>query len=83
VSYAVTWSERAVSSGSRYLADDADGLAQVMAATDLLADDPRPAGSFPYGSEDLRRIRIGRYRVLYEIYKHDQTIMVLHVGRIA
>jgi mRNA interferase RelE/StbE len=83
VSHAVTWSERAVSSGSRYLADDAGGLAQVMTATDLLADDPRPAGSFPYGSEDLRRIRVGRYRVLYEINATDQTIAVLHVGRIS
>jgi mRNA interferase RelE/StbE len=53
-----------------------------MTATDLLADGPRPAGSFPYGSEDLRRIRVGRYRVLYEIYPADQVIMVLHVGRV-
>lgn len=83
MTYSVTWSERAVSSGSRYLADDATGLAQVMTATDLLADDPRPTGSFPYGSEDLRRIRVGRYRVLYEIYPADQIIVVLHVGRLA
>ncbi|MBD2898404.1 hypothetical protein amrb99_73740 [Actinomadura sp. RB99] len=83
MTYSVTWSERAVSSGSRYLSDDAEGLAQVMTATDLLADNPRPDGSFPYGSEDLRRIRVGRYRVLYEIYPEDQAIMVLHVGRVA
>jgi mRNA interferase RelE/StbE len=83
VSYTVTWSERAVSTGSRYLADDPEGLAQVMKATDLLADGPRPAGSFPYGSEDLRRIRVGWYRILYEIYPADKTIMILHVGRVA
>ncbi|WP_433247155.1 type II toxin-antitoxin system RelE family toxin [Actinomadura nitritigenes] len=83
MTYSVTWSERAVSSGSRYLSDDAEGLAQVMTATDLLADDPHPEGSFPYGSEDLRRIRVGRYRVLYEIYPEAQAIMVLHVGRVA
>jgi mRNA interferase RelE/StbE len=82
MTYNVTWSERAVSSGSRYLADDVAGLAQVMAATDLLADDPRPAGSFPYGSEELRRIRVGRYRVLYELHSADQVIVVLHVGRV-
>jgi len=36
-------------------------------AIDRLADNPRPAGSFPYGSPDLRRLRVGRYWVLYEI----------------
>ncbi|GAA2086043.1 type II toxin-antitoxin system RelE family toxin [Actinomadura alba] len=83
MSYAITWSERATSTGSRYLADDAAGLAQVLDATDMLADDPRPVGSFPYGSEDLRRSHVGRYRVLYEIYPAEQAIMILHVGRIA
>jgi mRNA interferase RelE/StbE len=83
VSYTVIWSERATLTGSRYLVDDAAGLGQVLDATDLLADSPRPAGSFSYGSEDLRRIRIGRYRVLYEIYPADHTIMILHVSRIA
>lgn len=83
MTYRVTWTERAVATGSRFLADDAEALAQVMAATDLLANDPRPTGSFPYGSENLRRIRVGRYRVLYEIDPADQTIMVLHVSRIA
>jgi mRNA interferase RelE/StbE len=83
MTYSVTWTERAVSTGSRFLSDDAEALAQVMAATDLLTNDPRPADSFPYGSEDLRRIRVGRYRVLYEIYPADQAIMVLHVSRVA
>jgi mRNA interferase RelE/StbE len=83
MSYAVTWSERATSAGSRYLADDPKGLAQVLDATDLLADDPRPTGAFPYGSDDLLRLRIGRYRVLYEIDVVAQSITVLHVGRLA
>jgi mRNA interferase RelE/StbE len=83
VSYEVTWSERATSTGSRYLADDAAGLAQVLDATDLLAADPRPYGSFPYGSEDLRRIHVGRYRVLYEIHPAERRIVILHVARIA
>jgi mRNA interferase RelE/StbE len=83
MSYAVTWSERATSAGSRYLADDPEGLAQVLDATDLLADDPRPIGTFPYGSDDLLRLRIGRYRVLHEIDVVAQSITVLHVGRLA
>jgi mRNA interferase RelE/StbE len=83
LSYAVGWSERATFLGSRFLADDPAGLAQVLDAADLLVGDPRPAGSFPYGSQDLRRVHVGPYRVLYEIYPAEQTITVLHIARIA
>jgi mRNA interferase RelE/StbE len=48
----------------RYM-DDPAGLAGVLEAIDALAEDPRPAGSFHRG--DYHRLRIGRYRVLYEI----------------
>jgi hypothetical protein len=51
--------------------------------SDRLADDPRPLGAFPYGSADLLRIRVGRYRILYEIDPEAQSIAILHVGRIA
>jgi mRNA interferase RelE/StbE len=50
----------------------------VLDAVDRLAEDPRPAGSFPYGSSDLRRLRAGRYRVLYEV-----TGDVVSIGQIA
>ena len=83
MSYSVTWSERAVSAGSSFLADDREGLAQVLHAADRLADDPRPSGAFPYGSPDLLRIRVGRYRILYEIDQAAESITVLHVGRVA
>jgi mRNA interferase RelE/StbE len=83
VSYSVTWSESAISAGTRFLADDPDGLARVLDTTDLLADNPRPSGAFPYGSPDLLRIRVGRYRILYEIDVPAQSITVLNVGRVA
>jgi hypothetical protein len=37
----------------------------MLDAVARLADGPRPAGSFPYGSPDRRRLRVGRYRVMY------------------
>jgi mRNA interferase RelE/StbE len=83
VSYTITWSERAISIGSRFLADDQQGLAHVMDAIDRLAGDPRPGSSVPYGSEDLRRLRADRYRVLYEIDAANETIMILHLARVA
>ena len=44
-----------------------------------LADEPRPAGSFPYGSPDRRRLRIGHYRVIYDITA--EVVSVWHLGR--
>jgi mRNA interferase RelE/StbE len=83
VSHSVTWSEQAISAGSRFLADDPEGLAQVLDATDRLADNPHPAGAFPYGSDDLLRIRVGSYRILYEIDPPTPSITILHMGRVA
>ncbi len=55
----VGYDERAISQAAAFL-DDPQGMRAVLDAIDRLADDPRPAGSFPYGSPDLRRLRVGR-----------------------
>ncbi|MFJ5546481.1 type II toxin-antitoxin system RelE/ParE family toxin [Streptomyces sp. NPDC093225] len=68
--------------GGPLLKDDPDGLRQLMDAVDLLANQPRPEGTTPYGSPDLRRMHVGRYRVLYEITEATVTIMVIHVDRL-
>jgi hypothetical protein len=36
--------------------DDPEGLREMLDVVDRLAEDPRPAGSFPRGSPDLRRM---------------------------
>jgi mRNA interferase RelE/StbE len=59
--------------------DDPPGIRAVPDAIDRLADDPRLAGSFPYGSPDLRRLRVGRYRILYEIT--EDTVAIRHIAR--
>jgi len=51
----------------------------MLDAVARLANDPGPAGSFPYGSPDRRRLRIGRYRVMYDITA--ETVSVWHLGR--
>ncbi|MFF8772713.1 type II toxin-antitoxin system RelE/ParE family toxin [Kitasatospora sp. NPDC015120] len=83
MTYRISWDEPAINAAARFLKDDADGLRQVMDAVDLLALNPRPAGSAAYGSPDLRRIHIGLYRVMYEISEQTVTIVVIHLGRIA
>jgi hypothetical protein len=60
VSLRVDYDERAISQAAAFL-DDPQGIRAVLDAIDWLADDPRPTGSFPYGSPDLRRLRVGRY----------------------
>jgi mRNA interferase RelE/StbE len=40
-----------------------------------LADDPRPAGCKKLSGRPAWRLRIGTYRVIYEV--HDQKLLVL------
>lgn len=75
----VVWSERALNSAASFLVDDPQGLRQLLDAVDRLADEPRPENSVEYGSPELRRLRIGRYRVLYEI---SDALTIIHVGRL-
>ena len=78
MSLGIEYDERAISQAAAFL-DDPGGIREVLDAIDRLADDPRPPGSFPYGSPDLRRLRIGRYRVLYEIT--EEAVTIRHIAR--
>ena len=78
MSLRVDYDERAISQATALL-DDPQGIRAVLDAIDRLADDPRPSGSFPYGSPDLRRLRVGLYLVLYEIT--DEAVAVRHIAR--
>jgi mRNA interferase RelE/StbE len=79
VSLRVIYEEKAIDQAAGFLADDPAGLGAVLDAVDRLAGEPRPAESFPYGSPDLRRLRVGRYRVMYEI-KGD-VVSIWHIAR--
>ena len=81
MTYTIDWEPPAVAAASRYLDADPDGLRVLMAAIDQLAADPRPGDSFPFGSADLRRLRVGRYRVLYQIAEATREILITHLGR--
>lgn len=78
MSLRIDYDERAISQAAAFL-DDSQGIRAVLDAIDRLADDPRPAGSFPYGSPDLRRLRVGRYRVLYEVT--EDAVAIRHIAR--
>jgi len=79
VTLRVEYDEQAINQATGFL-DDPQGMRAALNAIDQLAGDPRPAGSFPYGSPDLRRLRVGRYRILYEIT--NDTVAIRHIARV-
>ncbi|MBO4258036.1 type II toxin-antitoxin system RelE family toxin [Streptomyces griseorubiginosus] len=83
MAYEIVWEPRATNAAARFLKEDRAGLAAVYEAVDALADQPRPPGSIPYGSPDLRRLHVGDYRVLYVIDDDVIHILVTHLGRTA
>jgi hypothetical protein len=60
----IIWSEIAQATFVRFMADQA-GMMAVNRAVEALADDPAPPGAFVRGA--YRRLRVGPYRVLYEV----------------
>ena len=80
--YQITWSVPALDRAAGFLRDDADGVAAVMDTVDELADNPHPDDSLGLGSDDLRRMQVGRYRIMYEIEHEAAAIAVVHLGRL-
>jgi mRNA interferase RelE/StbE len=82
VTYRVGWSVPALDRAAGFLRADPKGLSTLMGGIDDLAADPRPDASTVLGSDLLRRLRIGRYRVMYEVDDHAATVTVIHLGRV-
>jgi mRNA interferase RelE/StbE len=54
---------------------------RVATAIDRLAREPRPAGSTKLrGSDDIWRVRVGKYRVLYQVADAVLLILVIRIG---
>ena len=79
--YQLVWEPPAINAAARFLGDDAPRLRRLIAAVDDLAVQPRLTESFAFGSPDVRRIRVGRYRCLYQVSDQDQTVVITHLGR--
>jgi mRNA interferase RelE/StbE len=57
---------------------DRDTQRRVLRLLEVLAQEPRPAGVVKMaGDDNLWRVRLGDYRVVYEI--HDRQLIVLVV----
>jgi mRNA interferase RelE/StbE len=79
LSFEIIFEERAISRAADFLTDDPTGVRALLDVIDALAEEPRPPGSIPFGSPDVRRLRMDRYRVVYEI--RANMIVVGHIGR--
>ncbi len=54
--------------------------ARVLAAIQSLADTPRPSGCVKLTNSELWRIRVGQYRVIYQIKDAALVVVVIKVG---
>jgi mRNA interferase RelE/StbE len=57
-----------------------DAYPLVRDAIFALADNPRPPGCIKLRNREGWRIRIGDYRVIYEISDENLIVIILHVG---
>ncbi|HUF33956.1 MAG TPA: type II toxin-antitoxin system RelE/ParE family toxin [Acidimicrobiales bacterium] len=54
---------------------------RIRAAIDLLADEPRPPGCVALkGEERAYRVRVGDYRIIYEVHDRRLVVLVVSVG---
>ena len=53
---------------------------KIIKAIESLADEPHPAGSKKLSGREAWRMRIGNYRVIYEINNDRLTILIVKVG---
>ncbi|MEE9201997.1 MAG: type II toxin-antitoxin system RelE/ParE family toxin [Dehalococcoidia bacterium] len=53
---------------------------RVKEAVRKLAGEPRPPGCRKLAGREGWRIRVGDYRVIYEVNDQERTMVVLHVG---
>ena len=53
---------------------------QVREIIRKLAQEPRPPGCQKFTAREGWRLRVGKYRVIYEIDDRRQTVLVLHIG---
>jgi len=45
-----------------------------------LGDDPKPVGSIKLKGENAYRIRIGNYRIIYEVIEHSKQVLIYKVA---
>jgi mRNA interferase RelE/StbE len=77
-SYTITWRKSTKKDLRRI--PEAD-VREIVLAVEDLAGNPFPNGSINMtGTQNVYRIRVGNYRVIYEIYGGELVVEVIRVG---
>ncbi|MFO7899613.1 MAG: type II toxin-antitoxin system RelE/ParE family toxin [Planctomycetota bacterium] len=77
----MTYAVRILRSAQRQLAKiERQGRERIVAAVRALADNPRPPGSKKLSGRPAWRIRVGSYRVIYEIHDNQLVVLVITLG---
>ncbi|TDC12949.1 type II toxin-antitoxin system RelE/ParE family toxin [Streptomyces sp. 8K308] len=79
MTWRVQWEPAALNAAAGHLKEDPLGVDTLLRATDQPVEDPRPAGSHPWGT-DHRRLRHGSWRILYRL--EARVPHIEHVGRV-
>ena len=74
----IVWRHAALTSARRFMADQA-GMRDVNRAIASLTENPGPPDAFVRGS--YRRLRVGSYRVLYEV--QGDVVTIVRVDKVA
>ena len=53
---------------------------RILSAIRQLADNPRPPGATKLSGRPAWRIRVGPYRIIYEIHDDSLLVLVLTIG---
>jgi mRNA interferase RelE/StbE len=77
MTYAITILRRAQRELQRLPHEDYERVREAIRA---LAQNPRPPGCLALTGRAGWRIRVGNYRVIYEINDVQHTVTILHVG---
>ena len=53
---------------------------RVIEAIDRLAEEPNAGGTLKGEFSGLRRLRVGQYRVVYEVMGNELVVLVIRIG---
>lgn len=78
MSYQVEFSKRAT---KQFKAISLEIQLRLRPKIDALADEPRPSGVVKLSGEaDLYRIRVGDYRVVYQVEDENLIVLIIKLG---
>jgi mRNA interferase RelE/StbE len=77
VGYTIRWSSRAAKAYERLQNPTRQRIANRIKG---LADDPRPSGCEPLQGSSYLRVRVGDYRIVYEVRDTELRVLIVLVG---